>query len=109
MGDAADKVNREAFGLRVPRRQEDIALKELAEAVEQERMNGWMFSVTGAEWAERGQISVGQGDTIYVLNDVGLRFMGLLKEELLDVIGQLMLEDVAHESLADVGSAAFIA
>jgi hypothetical protein len=50
MGNAADKVNREAFGLRVPRRQEDIALKELAEAVEQERMNGWMFSMAGAEW-----------------------------------------------------------
>ena len=35
--------------------------------------------------------------------------LGLFKEEGLQILWQLTLEDVAHESLADVSSAAFVA
>ena len=89
-------------------KRDDVATEELFETVEEKRMDGWMLSMTGTEGAEGGQITVGQGSAIHMLDDVGLGFMCLVEEDFANVLRQLLLENVAHKPLANVGTAAFI-
>ena len=59
VGNAADEVDGgESLAYR-PVDTNDVSLEELAEAVNQEAMDGRMFSVSGAEGAEAGKESVG--------------------------------------------------
>ena len=89
-------------------KRDDVATEELFETVEEKRMDGWMLSMTGTEGAEGGQITVGQGSAIHMLDDVGLGFMCLVEEDFANVLRQLLLENVAHKPFANVGTAAFI-
>ena len=117
VGDASDEVDTLRVGIRrVPRsafhlfgERTDVAAKELAEAVEQEGMDGRMFAMPGAEGTEGGEKAVGEGSAIDFLDDGGLGLVCLVEEEVAEVFGQLLLEDVTHEPFADVGTAAFVA
>ena len=48
-------------------------------------MNGWMLSVACAERAKVGKIAIGEGLTIYFLNDGSLCLMCFIKELLTKV------------------------
>ena len=93
----------------MPRGGEDVAAEELVEAVEQEGVDGRVLAMPCAERAEGGEETVGEGSAIDLLDEGCLCLVGLLEEKGTQVFGQLLLEDVAHESLTDVGPAAFIA
>lgn len=93
----------------MPRSGEYVATEELAEAIEQEGMNGRMLTMPCTERTERGEEAVGEGSAIDFLDNGSLCLVGFLEEKGAQIFGQLLLEYVAHEPFADVGTAAFIA
>lgn len=109
VGDAADEVDGGGGEVGHPRGGEDVAGEELCEAVEQKGVDGRMVAMACAEGAEAGEVAVGEGKAIDVLDDGGDGLVGLVEEGSADVVGELAFEDVAHEAFADVGSAAFVA
>ena len=68
-----------------------------------------MRTVVVAEWAEAGKETVGQGRAVDTFNNAGLRLACLSEKGLTEVVGHLVLEDVAYKTLADICSAALIA
>ena len=77
---AANEPDRKLGRFLVPLGGLNVAQEELSEAVEQEGMNGRMFSMPCTERTEGSQIAIGQRRAINTLDDVGLRFVCLLKE-----------------------------
>jgi hypothetical protein len=47
----------------------DVAKEELAEAVEQEVMDGWMLTMSCTEGTQGGEKTVGQGFAVNLLDD----------------------------------------
>lgn len=107
MGNAADKMDGIFFC--GPVDAGDVSLEELAEAVDEEVMDGCFFSMAGTEGGEACQKAVGEWLSVHFLNDAFLTFACFVEELLYYALGQLLFQDVTCQAFADVGSAAFVA
>ena len=61
------------------------------------------------ERGKAGQVAVGLRFPIYLINNIGWRNAFTIQEQRADVFGQLPFQTIAHQSLAQMCSAAFIA
>ena len=59
IGNAAYEMYGECLCLFAPRRGEKVAQDELAEAVDEEGVDGWVFPMARTEGAEGGEVTVG--------------------------------------------------
>lgn len=107
MGNAADKMDGIFFC--GPVDAGDVSLEELAEAVDEEVMDGCFFSMAGTEGGKACQKAVGEWLSVHFLNDAFLAFACFVEELLYYVLWQLLFQDVTRQTFADVGPAAFVA
>ena len=100
----------EAYGQLVPSVVEaDVAHEETAEIFYHEAVDALVFDVLCQERHERCEEAVRHLLTVDALNDIGTCEMEFLLKAQAYVLRQLTLEDVAHEVLAQHGTAALIA
>ena len=85
MGNAADKMDGIFFC--GPVDAGDVSLEELAEAIDEEVVDGCFFSMAGTEGGEACQKAVGEWFSVHFLNDAFLAFACFVEELLPHVLG----------------------
>ena len=104
IGDRADEADR-LVGLVL----HQIAANKLHEMVVNKVVNTLIVDVVGAELGEFGEEAIREGLTIHFLNNIRHRGLIFLEESVLEVIAQLILEQVAHETFAEDGCRTLVA